>query len=351
MKLSFKKHIKSSELTVFTRQLATLLSAGIPLIQGLTIIIVSTKNKSFVKVLQQLKKKVESGLSFSAALKRHSNVFDTLYCSLCEAGEQSGTLDILLDRIALYREKKDLIIKKINTALYYPAAVFIIAWIVSIILLVKVVPTFKDMFKGFNAPLPYFTLMIIHISDMVKHYGGYFIGGFFIIFIFLFRLYKKNNLVKAKSHLLFLKLPIFGQLIQKAILARFARTLATLFAAGIPLMESLDALGKTSTNVIYQKAIQQSRSSLTHGHSLHNAMKQTLFFPAMVIQMVNVGEESGTLEAMLNKIAELYEAEVEASLNGLSTLLEPVIMVFLGLIVGSLVIALYLPIFELGSLV
>ncbi len=348
---NFESKLSSAEVTLFTRQMATMLVAGIPLVQSLAIISEGAPASPLGDLARKIRLEIEGGSAFSIALKKNPRYFDVLYCSLVESGEQSGTLDTMLERIAIYKEKTDSLMRKIKKAMYYPIAVVVVSIIVTTILLVKVVPTFKDLFKGFGADLPTFTLFVLGISDAIRDYGFYIftaMGGFIFLVI---KLHKKSQAFRNFTQRLSLKLPIIGSIIRQAIIARFARTLATTTAAGVPLTEALDSVSKACGNVVYSNAIDKVRAGITAGQQMRVVMKKTGVFPILVVQMIGIGEESGSLEGMLSKIALIYEEEVDSSVDGLTTLLEPLIMVILGVIVGGLVIAMYLPIFKLGSVV
>lgn len=342
--------VKGEEITMFTRQMATMLNAGIPLVQGLTVISEGSASGALGDLTRKIKLDVESGSAFSVALKKNPQYFDELFCSLVESGEQSGTLDTMLSRIALYKEKTDSLRRKIKKAMYYPIAVIVIATIVTAILLIKVVPTFKDLFKGFGAELPGFTQMVLNISEFIQNYGFYIAGGIIVFIFIIVQLHRTRPEFRHLVQRLALKLPVFGDIIQKSIVARFARTLSTTSAAGVPLTDALESVSKAAGNIVYVNAIEKIREGLSTGQQMRPVMKRTGVFPGMVVQMVGIGEESGTLEEMLGKIATIYEEEVDAAVDGLTTLLEPLIMVFLGVVVGGLVVAMYLPIFKMGSI-
>lgn len=346
-----RKSVSAEESTIFTRQMATMIAAGIPMVQAFSVIIESTPNGPFPDMVRNIKIDVESGTSFSKALAKFPHVFDDLFCSLVEAGEQSGTLDVMLARIANYKEKTESLKRKIKKAMYYPVIVLLIALVVTVVLLVKVVPTFKQMFAGFGAELPAFTLLILKISDIVQNYIGYVILGIGLMIYFIRRAYQNNDAFRNLVQRLLLRMPVFGDLIQKSAVARFARTLATTTAAGVPVGDALDAVAKATGNIIYERAVMQIKENLMSGEQLRPSIKKTKLFPPMVEQMVGIGEESGALEDMLSKVASIYEEQVDLSIDALSTLLEPMILVILGVVVGGLVVAMYLPIFKLGSVV
>lgn len=345
-----EKKVKSEGISLFTRQMATMLNAGIPLAQSLSIISEGDPTGALGKLATTIKLDIEGGSAFSIALRKNPHYFDELYCSLIESGEQSGTLDTMLDRIALYKEKTDSLRRKIKKALYYPTAIIIVAMVVSAILLIKVVPTFKDMFQGYGAKLPTFTQLVLNLSDALQNYGLYLLSALVILGYILINLYKTNLSFQHFIQRLSLKLPIFGKILKQSILASFARTLSTTSAAGVPLTEALESVATASNNVVYRTAILEIKEGISTGERMRVAMKKTEAFPNLVIQMIGIGEESGALENMLSKIAVIYEEEVDASVDGLTSLLEPIIMVVLGIVVGGLVIAMYLPIFKMGSI-
>ncbi len=345
-----EKKVKSTEITLFTRQMATMLNAGIPLVQALGILAEGDPNGALGKLAIKIKLDVEGGSAFSIALRKNPRYFDELYCSLIESGEQSGTLDTMLDRISIYKEKTDSLKRKIKKAMYYPIAIIIVACVVSAILLIKVVPTFKDLFQGYGAELPAFTQFVLNISDALQNYGIYIIIGIILLGYFLKNLYQKNTHFQHAIQRLALKLPIFGAILKQSIMASFARTLSTTSAAGVPLTDALESIAKASNNIVYSTAIMEIKDGLSTGQRMRVAMKKTGIFPNLVVQMIGIGEESGALEDMLGKIATIYEEEVDAAVDGLTSLLEPLIMVILGIIVGGLVIAMYLPIFKMGSI-
>jgi type IV pilus assembly protein PilC len=345
-----EKSVKSQEISLFTRQMATMLDAGIPLAQSLAIIAEGNPTGALGKLATKIKLDVENGSAFSIALRKNAKYFDALYCSLVESGEQSGTLDTMLNRIAVYKEKTDSLKRKVKKALYYPTAIIIIALIVSAILLIKVVPTFKDMFQGYGAELPAFTQLILNISSAVQNYGLYILTALIIFGYLLVRLYKTNISFQNMIQKLSLKLPVLGKILKQTVMASFARTLSTTAAAGVPLTEALESVANASNNIVYRTAILEIKEGVSTGQRLRAAIKKTGIFPNLVIQMVGIGEESGALEDMLSKIATIYEEEVDALVDGLTSLLEPIIMVILGIVVGGLVIAMYLPIFKMGSI-
>ena len=348
--LSSKK-ITSNDISVFARQLATMSAAGISLIQSLNVIITGSTNIKYSKMVAKIKTELESGLPLSASLSKQPEYFDELFCNLVNSGEQSGTLDVMLDRISVYKERSESLKRKIKKAMYYPIAILIIAAIVTILLLVKVVPTFQGLFSNFGAELPAFTQFVLNLSE---GFQKYWIIIFIVVggVIFTVRhLYKHNKAFKNRIETLLLKAPIIGNIIKKACIARFARTLSTTFAAGVPLTDSLISVANAVGNIVYKNALLEVRTSVIAGQHMQISLARTKIFPSMVVQMVAIGEESGKLEEMLGKIASIYEEEVNMAVDGLTSLLEPLIMAILGVLIGGLVIAMYLPIFKLGSVV
>ena len=341
--------VGAQDVAIFSRQMSTMLGSGISLVEALNVVIDGAEKVSYRQVVKGLREEVESGKSFSTALKKYPLIFDDLFSSLVAAGEQSGALETMLSRVATYKEKTEAIKQKIKKALFYPIAVLVVAFIVSAVLLIKVVPTFKKLFDGFGAKLPDFTLMILSLSDFLRANGIYIAIGLVGSSIFLLRFYYTNITFKNAVQRILLKLPVMGDIIHKAAIARFARTLATTFAAGVPLNEALVTVANASGNIVYHDAIVLIKDSISTGQKLQVAMQRTGIFPIMVIQMIAIGEESGSLEQMLEKVANIFEEEVNLKVDALTSLLEPLIMLILGVIVGSLVVAMYLPIFKMGS--
>jgi type IV pilus assembly protein PilC len=343
------KKISEKDISLFTRQLATMMKAGVPLLQSFDIVAKGNANPSVQKLLAEVKADIEKGSSMSQAFSKHPKYFDGLFCNLVNAGEQAGILDNVLDRLATYKEKILAIKGKIKSALFYPAAVIVVAIIVTAAILIFVIPAFKDLFTGFGADLPAPTLLVIKLSDFfVKWWWAIFgvlIGGT-VVFM---KAWKRSKVMQALMDRMFLKLPVFGTVIEKATIARWTRTLATMFAAGVPLVEALDSVAGASGNYVYEEATQRIKSDVATGTSLTTAMQGTDVFPNMVIQMTAIGEESGALDSMLNKVADFYEGEVDDAVESISSLIEPMIMVVLGVLIGGLVIAMYLPIFKLGA--
>lgn len=343
--------VKAADISLFMRQLATMLTAGIPVVQSLQVTIDGIDKSGMVKLLNKIKAEVESGLALSEAFRKYPTYFDELVCNLTAAGEQAGTLDTMLDRIALYKEKSESLKRKIKKAMYYPITVLVIAGIVTTILLLKVVPTFKDLFSGFGADLPAFTLFVLGISATIQEHGIKILIAAAVCGYLFIHAYKKQPNLRNNIQRAMLKVPIFGSIMKKAIVARFARTLATTFAAGVPLTDALTSVAKASGNIVFHNAIISIRDNVSAGQPMNTAMQHSGIFPSMVVQMVAIGEESGTLEEMLSKVAVIFEEEVDTAVDGLTTLLEPMIMLILGVVVGGLVVAMYLPIFKLGSVI
>ena len=345
------KKISDKDICFFTRQLSTMLKAGVPLLQSFDIISQGNANPAFSKLLQEIRADIETGSSLHSAFKRHPDYFDALYCNLIAAGEQAGILEEILTRLALYKEKTLAVKRKIRSAMIYPLAILGVAVIVTTVIMIWVIPAFKDVFASFGAELPLPTKIVIWLSDMFVHYW-YWVAAVLVISSILFiRAWKRSPAMQINTDKLLLKLPLFGAVIRKAIIARWTRTLSTMFAAGVPLVESLDSVGGASGNAVYIEATRKISAAVSSGSSLVSAMQTTKAFPAMVTQMVAIGEESGALDQMLTKVAEFHEEEVDNAVASLSSLMEPVIMVILGVVIGGLVIAMYLPIFQLGSVV
>jgi type IV pilus assembly protein PilC len=343
--------IKPEDIAVFSRQLATMLGAGIPLVQAFEIIGTGHDKPAMQKLVLEIKAEVEGGTSLHESLAKHPLYFDDLFVNLVEAGEQAGALEGLLDKIATYKEKSEAVKKKVKKALFYPAAVLVVAVIVTVILLIFVIPQFEDLFKSFGADLPAFTQMIINLSKFVQHYGillAAAVGGGIYAFTYF---YKRSRRMRQLLDRLSLKLPIIGPILNKAAIARYARTLSTMFAAGVPLVEALDSVAGACGNIVYEDGVMKMRDEVATGQRLQRAMENTGLFPNMVVQMIAVGEESGALDTMSGKVASFYEDDVDAAVDSMSSLLEPLIMAILGVLVGGLVIAMYLPIFKLGSVV
>lgn len=345
------KAIKNKDIMIFTRQLATMMKAGVPLLQAFDIVGRGNDNPSVSKLLNDIRSDVETGTSLSGAFRKYPKYFDALYCNLVEAGEAAGILESLLDRLAEYLEKTENLKRKIKSALMYPIAVMVVAVIVVAIIMIFVIPSFKQVFQGFGAELPAPTLIVMGISDFMVANWWWLFGLTGLGLYFFFQAWKRNEKMQAFMDRLMLKLPIFGTLVDKASTARWTRTLATMFAAGVPLVEALDSVGGASGNHVYYEATNKIQKEVSTGTSLTTAMGNAGVFPTMVIQMAAIGEESGSIDHMLGKAADFYEAEVDDAVEGLSSLLEPIIIVVLGTIIGGIVISMYLPIFMLGQVV
>jgi type IV pilus assembly protein PilC len=345
------RKIGEKDITLFTRQLSTMMKAGVPLLQAFDIVAKGTDNASVAKLFMDIKGDVETGTALSQAFRKYPLYFDSLFCNLVGAGEQAGILDDLLDRLAVYKEKMLAIKGKIKSALFYPIAVLVVAAIVVVVIMLFVIPAFKGVFASFGADLPAPTLMVMAMSD-------FFVANWYLLFgviggafYFLMQAWKRSTAVQIAMDRLLLKLPVFGEVIRKATIARWLRTLSTMFAAGVPLVEALDSVGGASGNHVYLEATKKIQQEVATGTSLTVAMQNAKVFPNMVLQMSAIGEESGSLDAMLGKSADIFEREVDEAVESLSSLLEPMIMVFLGTIIGGLVVAMYLPIFKLGQVV
>ena len=341
--------VKPEDIAVFSRQLATMLASGIPLVQAFEIVGNGHEKPSVQKLILDVKMDIEGGTSLHEALAKQPLYFDDLYVNLVEAGEQAGALENLLDKIATYKEKTEAIKKKVKKALFYPAAVLVVAVVVTLILLIFVIPQFESLFKGFGAELPAFTQMVINLAKFVQSNGIYLsvvFGGAVYAFMYF---KKRSRKMREALDRISLKLPIIGPILVKSAIARYARTLSTMFAAGVPLVEALESVAGATGNIVYENAVMKMRDEVATGQRLQRAMENTQLFPNMVIQVVAVGEEAGALDQMSAKVAEFYEAEVDNAVDSMSSLLEPLIMAILGVLVGGLVIAMYLPIFKLGA--
>ena len=343
--------IKQKDIAIFTRQLATMMKAGVPLLQAFDIVARGATNPRLTKLLNDIRTDVETGTSLSVAFRKHPMQFNALYCNLVEAGEQGGILEQLLERLAIYEEKTLQLKNKIKSALVYPAAVMVVAFIVLTIIMLFVIPAFKEVFSSFGADLPAPTLAVMWLSEQFVRYWyimfGVIIGGSY----FFIQSWRRSERMQMAMDRLFLRVPVFGELIRKAVLARWTRTLSTMFGAGVPLVEALDSVGGASGNAVYVQATEQIQREVSTGTALTMAMQNTGVFPTMVLQMTSIGEESGSLDHMLGKAAEFYEDEVDEMVKGLSSLMEPFIIVILGVLIGGIVISMYLPIFKLGSVV
>ena len=345
------KSIKPKDIAIFTRQLATMMKAGVPLLQSFDIVGRGNANPSVSKLLNDVRSDVETGTSLSSAFRKFPKYFDNLYCNLVEAGEAAGILEALLDRLATYMEKTEAIKSKIKSALMYPASVVVVAFVVVAIIMIFVIPAFKQVFSSFGADLPAPTLIVMAISEFFVAYWWLIFGVIGGGLYFFMQAWKRNERVQKVMDRVLLKLPIFGTLIDKSCVARWTRTLSTMFAAGVPLVEALDSVGGASGNSVYADATVKIQQEVSTGTSLTSAMTNANLFPSMVLQMTAIGEESGSIDHMLGKAADFYESEVDDMVAGLSSLMEPIIIVFLGVLIGGIVVSMYLPIFKLGQVV
>ena len=345
------KTIKPKDLAIFTRQLATMMKAGVPLLQAFDIVGRGNPNPSVTKLLNDIRNDVETGTSLSVAFRKFPLYFDNLYCNLIEAGEAAGILDQLLDRLAVYMEKTEAIKSKIKSALMYPISVLVVAFVVTAIILIFVVPAFKEVFANFGADLPAPTLAVIALSEIFVKYWWLIFGGLGGGFYFFMQAWRRDEKVQQIMDRIMLKMPIFGALVDKSCVARWTRTLSTMFAAGVPLVEALDSVGGAAGNSVYTKATKRIQQEVSTGTALTVAMTNANLFPSMVLQMCSIGEESGSIDHMLGKAADFYEAEVDDMVAGISSLMEPIIIVVLGTVIGGIVVAMYLPIFKIGQVV
>jgi type IV pilus assembly protein PilC len=350
-KMRSGKAIKPKDIALFTRQLATMMKAGVPLLQSFDIVGRGNTNPSVTKLLNDIRTDVETGTSLSAAFRKHPMYFDNLYCNLVEAGEAAGILESLLDRLATYMEKTEAIKSKIKSALMYPTAVVVVAFVVVAVIMIFVIPAFKQVFTSFGAELPAPTLFVMAVSEYFVKWWWLIFGGIGGSIYFFMQAWKRNEKMQKFMDRVLLKVPVFGALIEKSCIARWTRTLATMFAAGVPLVEALDSVGGASGNSLYADATSRIQQEVSTGTSLTAAMQNANLFPSMVIQMTAIGEESGSIDHMLGKAADFYEAEVDEMVAGLSSLMEPIIIVFLGSLIGGIVVSMYLPIFKLGQVV
>ncbi len=343
--------ITEKDIALFTRQLATMMKAGVPLLQTFDIVGRGHDNPAVGKLLLDIKSDVETGSSLSQAFRKFPLYFDALYCNLIAAGEQAGILETLLDRLATYKEKMIAIKSKIKSALFYPTAIIVVAFVITSIIMIFVIPAFKEVFKSFGADLPAPTMFVIGISDIFIAYWWAIFGGIGGAIFTFFYMLKRSEAMQIAFDRLFLRLPVFGPVIRKSVIARWTRTLATMFAAGVPLVESLESVGGAAGNHVYKVGTRQIQSEVSTGTSLTSAMQNSELFPNMVNQMVAIGEESGALDSMLGKVADFFEQEVDDAVEAIASLMEPMIMVVLGVLIGGMVIAMYLPIFKLGAVV
>ncbi|MFM2054030.1 MAG: hypothetical protein RL456_2067 [Pseudomonadota bacterium] len=350
-RMSGGKAIKSKDIAIFTRQLATMLKSGVPLLQAFDIVARGSPNPRLTRLLTDIRSDVETGTSLSAAFRKHPLQFDALYCNLVEAGEAAGILETLLERLASYQEKTLELKNKIRSALVYPVAVLVVAFAVVAVIMIFVIPSFKQIFTSFGADLPTPTLMVIAMSEFFVEYWWLIFGSIGGAVYFFIESWRRSPKMQMMMDRLLLKVPVFGDLVHKATVARWTRTLSTMFAAGVPLVEALDSVGGASGNAVFAQATEQIQRDVATGAALTSSMQSTGIFPNMVLQMASIGEESGSLDQMLGKVADFYEQEVDEAVKGLSSLMEPVIIVILGSIIGGIVVAMYLPIFKLGQVV
>jgi type IV pilus assembly protein PilC len=343
--------ITDKDITLFTRQLATMMKSGVPLLQAFDIVGKGHSNRAVGKLLMDIKTDVETGSSLANAFRKYSLYFDSLFCNLVAAGEAAGILDTLLDRLATYKEKIQAIKGKIKSALFYPISIIVVAFVITAVIMIFVIPAFKELFQGFGADLPAPTLLVMAISDFFVDYWWAIFGGIGSGLYAFFYTWKRSRAMQRVMDRLALRLPIFGDVIRKATIARWSRTLSTMFAAGVPLVDALDSVAGAAGNQVYYEATKNIQSEVSTGSSLVDAMIATNAFPSMVLQMIAIGEESGSLDAMLSKIADFFEAEVDDAVEALSSLMEPLIMVVLGTLIGGMVVAMYLPIFKMGQVV
>jgi len=351
LKMGMGGRVTDKDITFFTRQLATMMKSGVPLLQAFDIVGKGHSNPAVARLLMDIKNEVETGHSLNAAFRKYPLHFDALFCNLVGAGEQAGILDSLLDRLATYKEKILAIKSKIKAALFYPVSIIVVAFIITAIIMIFVIPAFKDLFSNFGADLPAPTLFVMAISDIFVQWWWAIFGGLGFGVWFFFYTWKRSVKMQMVMDRLFLKIPVFGPLIRKATIARWTRTLSTMFAAGVPLVEALDSVAGAAGNHVYYEATKKIQQDVSTGVSLTNAMTISNVFPNMVLQMVSIGEESGALDSMLSKVADFFEQEVDDAVEALSSLMEPMIMVVLGVLIGGMVIAMYLPIFKMGQAV
>ena len=350
-RMSAGKAIRPKDMAIFTRQLATMMKAGVPLLQAFDIVGRGNPNPSVTRLLNDIRNDVETGTSLSVAFRKYPLYFDNLYCNLVEAGEAAGILDQLLDRLAVYMEKTEAMKSKIKSALMYPISVLVVAFVVTAVIMIFVVPAFKEVFSNFGADLPGPTLAVIAMSEIFVQYWWLIFGGIGGGVYFFMQAWRRNKKMQLIMDRIMLKLPIFGVLVEKSCIARWTRTLSTMFAAGVPLVEALDSVGGASGNSVYELATVKIQQEVSTGTALTQAMTNVNLFPSMVLQMCAIGEESGSIDHMLGKSADFYEAEVDDMVAGISSLMEPIIIVILGTVIGGIVVAMYLPIFKLGQVV
>ena len=350
-RMSSGKAVRPKDLAIFTRQLATMMKAGVPLLQAFDIVGRGNPNPSVTRLLNDIRTDVETGTSLNVAFRKYPRYFDDLYCNLVEAGEAAGILDQLLDRLAVYMEKTEAMKSKIKSALMYPISVLIVAFVVTAVIMIFVVPAFKEVFANFGADLPGPTLFVIALSEIFVQYWWLIFGGLFGGFYFFMQAWRRSKAMQMVMDRVLLRMPIFGTLVEKSCVARWTRTLATMFAAGVPLVEALNSVGGAAGNSVYTAATVKIQQEVSTGTALTEAMTNVKLFPSMVLQMCAIGEESGSVDHMLGKAADFFEAEVDDMVAGISSLMEPIIIVVLGTVIGGIVVAMYLPIFKLGQVV
>jgi type IV pilus assembly protein PilC len=344
-----KQGIKTKELVIFTRQFATMIDAGLPLVQCLEILGDQQPNKTFKEVIRSVKSDVEQGSTFADALGKHPKPFDDLYVNLVQAGEVGGILDTILNRLAVYLEKADALARKVKGAMVYPSTVMVVAIGVVVLMLVKVIPTFEKMFQDFGGELPGPTQLVVNMSHFMQDWVGLMLGAAFAVFVAFQQARRRSPKFRRSTDALFLKLPIFGDLLRKVAVARFTRTLGTMIASGVPILDGLDIVSRTAGNMVVEEALQKVKAAISEGKTIAEPLQESDVFPGMVVQMIAVGEETGAMEAMLSKIADFYDDEVDTAVDALTSMLEPLMMVFLGGSVGGLLIAMYLPIFKIAE--
>ncbi len=349
--LSKGGNVKTVDIVVFSRQFSTMINAGLPILQGLTIVAEQAENPSFRVIMTKVRDDISNGVPLSDAMAKHPKVFSPLYVNMVKAGEQGGILDVIFERLSEYLEKSEGVSRKIKAAMMYPAVVFSVAILVVIFLMVKVIPTFETVFAGFGAKLPGPTLVVIGISHFLLSKKAIFILIFGVGIYIALKLYRKTKTGAYNWDKFLLRLPVIGVLLRKAAVAKFARTLGTLIKSGVPIMDALETVGKTSGNLVIERAIFNARESVKEGKTLTQPLKESNVFPPMVTQMINVGEETGSIDIMLSKVADFYEDEVDAAVEGLTSIIEPILIVFLGVTLGFIVVAMFMPIFMLGSIV
>jgi type IV pilus assembly protein PilC len=339
------------DLVIFSRQFSTMVNAGLPILQGLNILATQSDNKTFGAILGKIRDDISNGIPLSEAMSRHPKAFSTLYVNMVKAGEQGGILDTIFERLSEYMEKADGLQRKVKSAMMYPTIVMSVAVLIMIFLMVKVVPTFKDVFESFGAKLPPPTQLLVDISDFMASWRALVLLGVVVLIFTILQIYRRTKAGAYQFDALMMKLPVFGHLVRISSVAKFARTLGTLIKSGVPIMEAMETVGKTSGNLVVERAIMQARESLKEGKTLTEPLKKSGVFPPMVIQMINVGEETGALDNMLGKVADFYEDEVDTAVDGLTSIIEPILIVFLGVTVGFMVIAMFMPMFNMGNVV